>query len=319
MNLTPPKGFSTLTNGLISISLGIVISIQSRANGVLAVKMNSSFGGALASQIAAWIFIIPIFLFNRSARKSLTSILPALRSKQLHWWELTGGVFGGLFLSIQSYTVPIIGVALFTIALIAGQTLGSLIVDRTAFSPSGKQPITFARFMAAFFTLISVVISVIPELRHSTLKFLPLLLTLFAGIFIAMTQGVNGRSESVLKNSMPVTFLNFLFGTIILCIGLTITFLSSHPHLFYPRNPWYYIGGPAGLLYIAISAIIVKYIGVLKFVLYLIAGQLTGALILDWLMPTSKSSINSYVVVGTLATFLSIVIANRFQKSTEAV
>jgi transporter family-2 protein len=206
-------------------------------------------------------------------------------------------------------------VALFTISLIAGQTLGSLIVDRTAFSPSGEQRITLARFMAALFTLVSVLISVIPELRHSTIKFFPLFLTIISGAFVAMTQGVNGRSEKVLKNTMSVTFLNFFFGTIILGIGLGITFVTSRPHLYYPKNIWLYIGGPAGFLYIAISAIIVKYLGVLKFVLFLIAGQLTGALILDWIMPTSDSSINLYVIVGTLLTFISIVIASRFQPS----
>jgi len=305
--------FGDLTYGIIAIALGVVISIQSRANGVLAVKMNSSFGGALASLVAAWIFIIPLFILSSTARRSLVAIFHSLRSKDLLWWELTGGVFGGFYLSIQSYTVPLIGVALFTIALIAGQTLGSLFVDRTAFSPSGKQPITLARFMAAIFTLVSVLISVIPELRHSTLRFVPLFLTLIGGVFLAITQGVNGRSEKVLKSTISVTFLNFFFGTMILTIGLVITFLTSHPHLYYPKNPWYYLGGPAGLVYVAVSAVIVKYLGVLRFVLFLIAGQLAGALILDWLMPTADSSINGYVIVGTLATFLSIVVANKFQ------
>ena len=102
----------------------------------------------------------------------------------------------------------------------------------------------------------------------------------------------------------------------ILCLGLIITFVNSHPHIYYPKNAWYYIGGPAGLIYVAVSAVIVKYVGVLKFVLFLIAGQLTGALILDWVMPTSDSKINGYVMAGTLATFISIVIANKFQSNT---
>jgi transporter family-2 protein len=301
---------STLLFGLISMGLGVMLDIQSRANSVLANQMHSSIAAGLACQLAAWVFIIPIYVFNKDARSSFARILPAIKSRSLAWWEMLGGVFGGSFLTIQSYSVPLVGVALFTIALIAGQTMGSLFVDKTRLSPSGKHPITLQRFLAALITLVSVLISVYPELHHSTFHYLPFVLTFIGGIFLAMGQGVNGRAGNVLKNTFSVTFIAFVFATLVLVIGLTINVINSHPHITLSSNFWAYLGGPAGLIYVAVSALIVKHIGVLKVVLFIVAGQLIGALAIDWLMPTKNTSINGYVIVGTITTFTSLIVAN---------
>ena len=44
-------------------------------------------------------------------------------------WRLGVGVLGAAFVAVQTYIVPIAGVALFSVAALAGQTGISLFVD----------------------------------------------------------------------------------------------------------------------------------------------------------------------------------------------
>jgi transporter family-2 protein len=51
-------------------------------------------------------------------------------------------MLGGSFVAVQTQIVPIIGVAIYSVASIAGQTAASLIVDRIGLTGGGKKQIT---------------------------------------------------------------------------------------------------------------------------------------------------------------------------------
>ena len=67
------------------------------------------------------------------------------RTRRLRWWQLLGGLGGALFVASQSITVATLGVALFTVCVVAGQTGNSLLVDRLGLGPGGRARITVAR------------------------------------------------------------------------------------------------------------------------------------------------------------------------------
>ena len=157
---------------IFAVLIGVVVAIQSRVNGQLSVDLDSGLAAALISFLTGW-FILFILVFGiEKERTGLFLIFNGIKRKQLTWWEVAGGILGGCFVAVQSITVPQIGVALFTISVVAGQTVSSLFVDKAGLSSSGKQKITTARTLGALATLIAVFIAVYPDLSNSEFRFL---------------------------------------------------------------------------------------------------------------------------------------------------
>ena len=56
---------------------------------------------------------------------------------------MLGGLFGAFLVATQGLTVGTIGVALFSVAITAGQASSGLIVDHFGIGPSGHQPFSY--------------------------------------------------------------------------------------------------------------------------------------------------------------------------------
>lgn len=292
---------------VLAIVVGALTSIQSRLNGQLSTDIHNGIAAALISFGAGWIFVIAICLFNRPDRQGLVNIWHALKSGKLKIWEVIGGMGGGFFVAIQSSVVPIIGVAIFTICTVGGQTVSSMIVDLIGLSPSGKHRITWIRSITALIILLSVTVAVYPQLRNSTLKFAPIILAITVGIVISFQQALNGRTNVVSTRPLSTTFVNFLTGSFVLTIALGINLARGGSIGHLPHGLLVYLGGPIGVVFIAVSAFSVKHLGILNFILYSVTGQLIGALLLDWLAPAAHTKISTYLITGTAMTLIAVV------------
>ena len=67
-------------------------------------------------------------------------------------------MLGGSFVAVQTQIVPLICVAIYSVASIAGQSAISLVVDRIGLTGGGKKHITQRRVTAAFVTVFAVFI-----------------------------------------------------------------------------------------------------------------------------------------------------------------
>jgi transporter family-2 protein len=77
------------------------------------------------------------------------------------------------------------------------------------------------------------------------------------------------------------------------------------------RAPWPELtGGPLGALVVVIMATCVRFIGVLRMSLGMIAGQTLGGLAIDGLVPEASTFVGAATVVGALLTLASAVIAS---------
>ena len=65
--------------------------------------------------------------------------------------------------------------------------------------------------------------------------------------------------------------------------------VRGRPSGRFPTEPWLYVGGPIGIVFIALAAAIVRFTGVLLLGLATIAGQIVGAVLLDLVLPTAAS------------------------------
>lgn len=304
---------------VLATVVGALTAVQSRLNGQLSTDIHNGIAAALISFGTGWIIVIVACLFNRPDREGLQNIWRALRSRRLRLWETIGGMGGGFFVAIQSSVVPVIGVAIFTICTVGGQTASSMLVDFIGLSPSGKHRVTLLRALTAIVTLFSVTIAVYPQLRSATFKFTPILLAIIVGIVIAFQQALNGRINVVATRPLSTTFVNFLMGSFILIIALTINLFRGGSIGHLPGGILVYLGGPIGVIFIAVTAYTVKHLGILNLILFSVTGQLIGALLLDWLAPAAHTKISAYLITGTTMTLIAVVSSRLLSRRTKVI
>ena len=297
---------------LLALVIGSLTSVQSRINGQLSKDIHNGIAAALISFLSGWLFVIIVCILWKPDRNGLANIWKALRTRRLKPWEVIGGMGGGFFVAIQSSSVPIIGVAIFTICAVGGQTISSMIVDLIGLSPSGKHKVTPVRAITAIVTLISVTIAVYPDLQSATFRFAPILLAIIVGVVVSFQQAINGRVNVVSTRPLATTFVNFLMGSTVLTIALMINLARGGTIGALPTSFVVYLGGIIGVIYIAVSAFTVRHIGILNMILFSVTGQLIGALLLDWLAPAANTKVTSYLLTGTAMTLGAVVSSRIF-------
>jgi len=297
---------------LLALVIGSLTSVQSRINGQLSKDIHNGIAAALISFLSGWLFVIIVCILWKPDRNGLANIWKALRTRRLKPWEVIGGMGGGFFVAIQSSSVPIIGVAIFTICAVGGQTISSMIVDLIGLSPSGKHKVTPVLAITAIVTLISVTIAVYPDLQSATFRFAPILLAIIVGVVVSFQQAINGRVNVVSTRPLATTFVNFLMGSTVLTIALMINLARGGTIGALPTNFVVYLGGIIGVIYIAVSAFTVRHIGILNMILFSVTGQLIGALLLDWLAPAANTKVTSYLLTGTAMTLGAVVSSRIF-------
>lgn len=299
--------------GATALAVGALTALQSRVNGELASITQSGLQAAIVSFGSGWILLTVILLASPGVRRGLASVAAGLRSGTLRWWQVVGGMLGGFFVAVQSATVPVIGVAVFTVAVVAGQVSNSIVVDRIGLGPAGRQAVTPTRVISAVLAVVAVVVAVSDRLgggvEGSTLA---VVVALVAGLAIAVQQAINGRVGAAARNAWTAAWVNFTLGTTVLgaALGLAWAFTDFDPGTL-PAGPWWlYVGGAIGVLFIAAAAWVVQRLGVLLFALLTITGQLAGALLLDWLAPAGGVSIHLTLVAGVLLAAVAVAVGS---------
>ena len=289
---------------------GFMIALQARANGELSHRMGNPVEAALVSFGSGLIIISLISFFNPAIKTGMRNLKSAVANNQIPIWTLFAGMLGGSFVAVQTQIVPIIGVAIYSVASIAGQTAASLIVDRIGLTGGGKKHITFRRVAAAGVTVLAVLISVLDRIDAQNLSILAVIFGCFAGAIVGVQRALNGQINESSNQSFATSWLNFIMGTTFLVIFLTIGVLINRAEVVaLPAGPWWmYTGGTIGVIYIAFTSTIVQHLGVLTFTLISVGGQLVGSLLIDLYSPTQGVQISAYLVTGILMTYIGVVV-----------
>jgi transporter family-2 protein len=264
-----------------------------------------SFGSGL-------VVIAVVVLARRSARQAWG------RLREVAWWTCLGGLGGATLVAASAYVTPRIGVALLTVALVAGQTTGGLLVDGVGLGPAGKHSVTAPRLVGAALCLGAVLLTVLGKSAGSAHPLL-LLLVVFAGLLIAAQQAVNGRVRRDTGHAAVATLVNFLVGTLALVVAYAAFSSHSVGHWPGPGQWWLYCGGLLGVVFIAMAAVVVRTLGVLRLGLATVAGQLVGAIALDAIIPAAGHGVAAATVLGALLTFVAVGISGRPSRSGAAV
>ena len=262
---------------LLAALSGILISLQARTNGELSLRLNNGLQAAFISFGSGLILIAIISLFNPTIKSGVRRLRAAVVAKEIAPWTLFAGALGGTFVAVQTQIVPLIGVAIYSVASIAGQGATSLIVDRI----EAKDLSLIAVFFAGL-----------------------------AGAIVGVQRAMNGLINEHSQQSFTTSLLNFIMGTTTLGVVLLIAVaIGKVEFVALPAGPWWiYMGGVIGVIYIAFTSTIVQHLGVLTFTIFSTGGQLIGALFIDLISPTKGVSVSAYLVSGIVMTFLGVLV-----------
>ncbi len=287
---------------------GFSVAIQARANGELTQHTGNGVQAALISFGTGFLLISLVTVCMPSARRGVRRIGTALRAGTLPWWALLSGILGGIFIASQSFTVALIGVAMFSVGIVAGQTLNSLVVDHYGLGPTGRQPISARRFLSSLIAICAVLVAVSNRLGERDARYLAILLAVFAGGAVAVQQALNGRTSVAAQQPFAATWVAFLVGTSTLVVGagFGVIFLGADIQLPSPGPWWMFLGGVMGVTFIVTASWGVPRLGVLIFGLVSIAGQLSAGLALDLLVPVEGIQVTMNVMVGVLMTLVAV-------------
>jgi len=271
--------------------------------------MGDSLEAAIVSFTTGLLFVAVIALFRKDVRSGFRQIFSAVNLRLLPSWRLGAGALGASFVAMQTYAVPIAGVALFTVASLAGQTGISLWVDHVGLAGGSRVIITKRRVIAAIITILAVVVSTWDRFTISNFSLLTIVLAVFSGTWVGVQRALNGQINSYSKASFATSLLNFITGTTFLLFLLLLrTLFTDHSVMNFTSGPWWmFLGGSIGVIYIALSAHIVQYVGVLEFTLFSVGGMLIGSLLIDIIVPTKGTIISGFLIAGILLTYLGVI------------
>ena len=289
---------------------GVLIALQARANGELSHRLTNGLEAALVSFGSGLIIIAIIALFHSGIKTGLDNLKAAVLSKQLPSWRLFAGMLGGMFVALQTQMVPLLGVAIYSFASLAGQTATSLLVDRIGLTGGGVKHISARRIGAAFVTVIAVLISVLDRIDARDLSMWAVFFAGVAGAVVGIQRALNGQINEYSGQSFTTSLLNFLMGTIFLAILFVIGILLGKTEFVpLPLGPWWiYTGGVIGVIYIAFTSTIVQHLGVLTFTLFSVGGNLIGSLLIDLISPTHGVRVSWFLVAGIVFSYLGVIV-----------
>jgi transporter family-2 protein len=298
------------------VVVGANVAVQTRINGELGQRLDDGVYAAVVSFGVGLLCGLLFLAFSARIRAGLRVALRGVSRGDLRPWELLGGLGGAAYVASQGVTVAALGVALFTVCIVAGQTGNSLIVDRFGLGPGGVRRLTTARVVATLLAIFAVALGVSDRWDVGEFRWAFVIFVVLAGSAAAFQQAFNGQVARVSGSPTVSSVVNFTVGfTALLLIAGGMHLASGDGFAALP-NPfsedwWLYLGGPMGFAYTLGLAVVVRILGVLLFGLCSIAGQLFGALLLDLAWPTTGGDVTWRLVAAVALTFVAAALAGR--------
>ena len=285
----------------VALAAGVCGAVQPKVNAVL----GSRVGSALVASLVNFTVALALVIVAISLRPATRRRLAALRTWPVPRWTLTAGLGGAVIVLAGAVAVDTIGVAIFSVAFFAGQITFGLLVDGIGVGPGGKRPITAARVQAVLLAVVAVALS---QLGRPVGEFAPALVALVvaAGAAFAFQSAFNGRIALATGDPVAATAVNVTVGiTALIAIVGVLAAIGRLGPLDWPAQPWLYTGGALGVTVVLSLAVATAALGVLRATLAMLAAQLIGAFVVDWVgehrPPTAGAIAGALLIVAAVA------------------
>jgi transporter family-2 protein len=284
----------------VAVGLGAMLAVQSYVNG----RLGRSLGSA---EVAAALNNAVGLVALGAGAVAIGAIPRALRSlDRVRVWHLIGGLGGAMYVVAGAVGAPEVGVALLSVALVCGQTAGSLVADGAGLSPAGRQTVTAGRVVGVCLTVAAVIASALGA--RASLHVGIIAFTVAAGVATALQQAANGHLARNTGEPLFAGAVNFATGFVALLVVAAIVNGLAPPH-GWSAPPLEYLGGFLGATIATTMAVIVSRLGVLRLILAMTAGQAVGGLALDLVAPARGESVTAGTVAGVVLAFAAVIVS----------
>ena len=135
-----------------ALLMGAVLSLQPAINATMARILGNPLLAASISISISLLIVSVLWLiwFNDVGDLS--------RFKELPWWVVVGGVVGAVFVAGSIITAPVLGVALFFVCMVAGQLIGSTIIDHVGAFGLEVKPANTIKLLGLGFVIFGAVL-----------------------------------------------------------------------------------------------------------------------------------------------------------------
>jgi transporter family-2 protein len=293
---------------IATILAGMLSPMQSAVNGQVGKLLKDGNASAVVSFGSGLVVMAIIILARHSTRKQFATIPHKIAAKKIPWWNWIAGICGAMVVFSEGASASVLGVATFQTTLISGMVISGLMCDRLGIGVPEKQYFNFPRILGAILAIVATILVVLPNWEAPkviALAILPFLAGLLAGWQPAGNSAVAQETGSML---VSITW-NFIIGFCVLGGVLLVRVLMGDVSFSLPTAWWMYLGGPLGLLSIALMALLVRGLGLLLLGLASTAGQLIGSVLIDWLIPQLGAQVYTVTVLGALVALIGAGIA----------
>jgi bacterial/archaeal transporter family-2 protein len=284
---------------------GAAISLQSYVNGRLGGDIGSPTIAAVINNLVATLATLAIVLATGALPRARARLRAVARPPA---WHFLGGLGGAALVLVSAAAAPEVGVALLTVALVCGSTGGSLPVDAAGIGPAGRRPITAYRVAGVLLAIGATVISALGA--RGDLQPLLLTLALCAGVLMAVQAAANGQLARETGEPFVASLVNTSVGLAALAT-VALVALATVSLDVPPANPLLYAGGLLGGFVVVVTATAVQTLGVLRVGLATVAGQTSGALVIDLIAPAPGEAVTAGTVIGVVLTMAAVAISGR--------
>ncbi|MBJ3817033.1 DMT family transporter [Shimwellia pseudoproteus] len=132
---------------LLVIIAGMGLSVEAGLLGPLGLHVGHYWASlALFGAEAALAWLLVLFFGPRNPAPFLSA--PG--------WQLTGGIWGPLYVLILTIATPIIGITLLMTGVLAGQVAKSLLIDHFGWFGAPRRPLNRDKIIALVFVLVAL-------------------------------------------------------------------------------------------------------------------------------------------------------------------
>jgi transporter family-2 protein len=137
---------------LVALVIGIALPLQAGINAELRVWLGHPLQAALVSFTAGTLALFVLILTMR------VGFAPAMPLARAPWWIWIGGLLGALYVSMTVILAPRLGAATMLGAVMAGQLIGSLLMDHYGLVGYPIRAISLERIAGATLLLAGVLL-----------------------------------------------------------------------------------------------------------------------------------------------------------------
>eukprot|EP01084_Bolivina_argentea_P142253 249920_1 len=340
------KGQNSNQNKVVIIICVTLIATIAGMTMVLEFGVNISLSNWMKHPLrSAWInftigavVLLPLFIIcnqntsdesdRNTTRDIFNNLISAFKNDKKNYGVLLNGLCGVIAVISPIYIAPSIGFALYTISVIFGQIIASMLMDNYGLFWSEIKRLSIINFIGAFAAICGIIIFQIPSFNQNNndeeeinigLIILYMIIAIFAGISVTIQSALNRRLKDII-NGTPYqsAFLSFLNASIILTIINIIIYIVLND--WFETNTeflkWYmFFGGLIGAFVVSMMIICPSYIGFVATYICVIFGSLIMSIIFDYFdafgISTNEQVHKSvFRIFGVIIVFIGAILVN---------